>query len=533
MAATTALPRMVITGASGFIGRHLLEVLKGSYSLIAIGRRSQVECGAPRHRNIQWYQVDIGDCRSLTALFHEIRDGGGAEILVHLAAHYDFTGDDDPEYWRTNVEGLRNVLDLSRGLGLRRFVFASSVAACSFPEPGEAITEASAPDGEHIYSETKRIGEQMLDEYRHDFPSTIVRFAALFSDWCEYPPLFVFLDTWLSSRWNARVLGGKGLSAVPYMHVRDAASFLRNLLERVDDAPHGAVFIASPDGSVNHAELFRAATAYYYGQARRPVLMPKPLCLPGMVTLDLLGRLLGSRPFERPWMARYIDLALDVDASLSRSLLRWEPRARLDVVRRVPFMLENFKTDPVEWYRRNREAMKKVELRGNLRIHRLLEAHEAEISRDFTAFVLSPEGRAHLRNYQFVAPEEHEWNHRLLLRNLMNAIRTREKGVFMAYCRDLAERRFKQGFRAEELSFAVGSLNEICLRVLHSDPDAAGLEQAIHDYVTMTIEFGVDQIQEVFEYLEAGRKEMPTSRMEDQLWAFRKGRRVGGGPLEH
>ena len=39
----------------------------------------------------------------------------------------------------------------------------------------------------------------MLAEYAREFPATIVRFAALFSDWCEYPPLFMFLETWLSA----------------------------------------------------------------------------------------------------------------------------------------------------------------------------------------------------------------------------------------------------------------------------------------------------------------------------------------------
>ncbi len=202
------LPRIVITGASGFIGRHLLDAIKERYRIVAIGRRSQRQCGAPIHPNIAWHQTDIGDCASLTALFHEIRDSGGAEVLIHLAAHYDFTGDEHPEYWRTNVEGLRNVLDLSRLLGLKRFVFASSLAACSFPRPGKVIDETSPPDGEHIYAVTKRLGEQMLTEYERDFASVTVRFAALFSDWCEYAPLFMFIDTWLSRAWNSRVLAG-------------------------------------------------------------------------------------------------------------------------------------------------------------------------------------------------------------------------------------------------------------------------------------------------------------------------------------
>jgi nucleoside-diphosphate-sugar epimerase len=520
---TMALPRLVVTGASGFIGRHLLELVRSRYDVVAIGRRSQSECGAPVHPNISWHQVDIGEREPLARLFGKIRDDGGADYLIHLAAHYDFTGDEHPEYWRTNVGGLRNVLDLSRDLGLKRFVFASSVAACRFPKPGEALTESTPALGEHVYSQTKRIGEEMLAEYEDAFPCCIVRFAALFSDWCEYPPLFVFLDTWLSDRWNARVLGGKGLSAVPYLHVRDAAFFLQTVLDKEGELGRREVLQCSPDGSVSHWELFKMATAYYFGRERKPMLMPKALCWPGMWSRDLLGRMLGNRPFERPWMARYIDLKLTVDASRTRRRLGWAQRPRLDVLRRIPFLIENLRSNPVEWYRRNREAMKIAQIRPNLVIHRLLELHEDEITDTFTAFLLGPEGREHLESYQNVAPEDHEWNHRMVLRNLTTAVRTREKGVFMAYCRDLAERRAQQGFREDELCYALASLNDICLDVLRRDPQSKGLEEALQNYVTMTIQFGIDHVQEVYEYFRAGRSEVPESRIRAQMWDKRGG----------
>ncbi len=519
----TTRPRMIVTGASGFIGRHFLDTVKENYRIIAIGRRSQTECGAPRHGNITWNQIDIGDMPHMVALFESIRDTGGADILVHLAAHYDFTGEDHPEYWRTNVDGLRNTLELSRRLGLRKFIFASSVAACRYPPPGGALNEDSPADGEHIYAVTKGIGEKMLQEYAAWFPSCIVRFAALFSDWCEYAPLFMFLDTWLSNRWNARMLGGRGQSAIPYMHVRDSASMLRTLLDREADIAPGEVLIASPDGAVSHEELFRAATGYYFGQPRHPIHMPRPLCRPGMWFRDLAGRMLGQRPFEQPWMADYIDLSLTVDARRTRARLGWSPRERLDVIRRLPFLIENYKTNPFEWYHRNREALKLPNIRPNLKIYRLLEHHEEDLRDRFHALLSSPEGQTHLSHYQQVDREEHSWHHRLFIRNLMNAIRTREKGVFMAYCRDLAERRFAQGYELDELLYVISSLNRICVDLLRHDPAAADLEQAIHDHVTVTIQFGLDQVSETYELLTAGRSsDASASRIADQLWSSRE-----------
>jgi nucleoside-diphosphate-sugar epimerase len=499
----SGLPRLIVTGASGFVGRHLLDVLKEDYRIYGMARRSQARSGAPVHPNITWFQADIGDRKTIEAVFHRIRAEGGAEILIHLAAHYDFTGDEHPEYHRTNVDGLRNVLDFAGAAGVRWFVFSSSLAACRFPAPGEALTESSPPDGDHIYARTKGIGERMLREYRSAFRSVIVRFAALFSDWCEYAPLYMFLDTWLSSRWNRRLLGGKGLSAIPYLHVQEIPRFFTSLLDRLDELPPEQVLIASPDGAVSHLDLFEAACRDYFGQRVRPVFTPKALCGPGMRLRDLVGRIAGERPFERPWMAEYIDLAMTTDSLRSRQLLSWGPRPRLELLRRMPFLIENLKTDPVEWNRRNRAAMKEVRLRSYLRIHQLLERHEQEICEEYTARLTGPEGRERFASYQSVSADQHEWHHKVVLRHLMNAVRTRERAVLVSYCGDLAARRFREGFRSHEVCDALQLLNQICFKTLLRDPEAAGLKEEMYDHITTTLRAGCDRAQEVFEELEA------------------------------
>jgi len=499
-------PRLVVTGASGFVGRHLLEALKDDYEIVGLARRSQARSGAPVHPSIRWHQVDIGDRDALVPVFDSIRQEGGADLLLHLAAHYDFTGEEHPEYWRTNVQGLRNVLDLSVGLGLKRFLFPSSTAACAFPRPGLALTETSPPDGDHLYARTKAIGEAMLAEYRQHFPSTIVRFAALFSDWCEYAPLFMFLETWLSGAWNARVLGGRGRSAIPYLHVDDLVLFFFALLDRLEELPPGAVLQASPDGCASHRQLFDEATLLGAGRRAQPLLMPRALCAPGMWALDLGGRLIGKRPFERPWMARYIDLEMTIDASRTRALLGWEPRPRLDVLRRLPFLLENRRMDPIEWNRANRAAMKAVHLETNLRIFTLLKKHASEIAAEFTEALTGPEGRIRFPSYQQVSGEEHQWNHTLILRHLMNAVRTRERSILVSYCRDLAERRFQQGFPSREVCDALRELNRIVFKVLRRDAESEGLRPDIYEHVTMTLTWGCDEAQQVFEHLEARRR---------------------------
>jgi nucleoside-diphosphate-sugar epimerase len=500
---------IILTGASGFVGRHLLTALAGRERVFGIARRSQHRSGAPEHPNLTWFQADIGDKRQLEPVFDQIELLGGAETVIHFAAHYDFTGDEDPEYFRTNVDGLRHVLDLSVESGVRRFLFSSSVAACALPPRGAALTEQSPPDGHHIYARTKGIGEAMLREYASRLHPVTVRFAALFSDWCEYPPLFMFLHTWLGRTWNRSVLGGRGESAIPYLHVNDIVLFLTRVLARFDQLGRCEVLIASPDRPVSHNELFGAATLAYWGARHRPIHLPRPLCRPGMIVRDLAGRLMGERPFERAWMADYIDTVMTIDAGHTRRRLDWAPRPRLEILRRLPFLLENLKADPTEWNLRNRAAMKAVQIPINLRVHWLLARHQEEIIREFTT-LLTDTGKARFARYQLLTADEHEWNHRLVLRHLLNAVRTKDRGIFMAYCRDLAQMRLEQGYHANELCGALEGLNLVCWRVLRRDPESKGMRQAIQDYVTSTLRSGCDQAQDVYELAEMNGPAPPT-----------------------
>jgi len=486
-----ALPRLLLTGASGFVGRHLLEMLKEDHEIIGLARRSQVRCGAPFHPNISWHQVDIAEPDHLAQVFDEVEAGGGVDHVIHLAAHYDFTGEDHPEYYRTNVEGLRNILEQCRRLKPRTFVFSSSLAACAFPRDGEALTEASAPDGSHVYARTKALGERMLGEYADAFPSVIVRFAALFSDWCEYPPLYMFLRTWLSDAWNARALGGRGQSAIPYLHVRDATAFLARVLAYADELEPGEVVIASPDEPLSHRQLYDQATRYVFEEERRPFFIPRPLVLPGIYVMNLFGRFMREKPFEKPWMAEYLDLKMHVDASRSRRRLRWLPRKRLSLQRRLPFLLENSQGDPLEWTRRNRDAMKEVRMRANLKIHALLQKHQEEIIRRYTDQL-----RNNVSRYQDMAAKDHEWNHRMILRHLSSAVRTRERTDFLTYCRDVTERRLDQGFSPRDLVNALEILQGICLEVLKNDPEAEDVLPHLGRHLSATIRFGIDHVKE-------------------------------------
>ena len=172
----------MVTGASGFVGWHFVIAVSDKFRLFCIARRSQKEVGIPYHDNIHWLQVDITNQKNLRNAFRYIKDHGGAEYVLHLAGYYDFTYKENPAYEKINVTGTRNVLDMSKLFGIKRFIFSSSVAACNFPPPGKPLTEESLPDANFPYARCKRKEETIISEYSKTIPCSIVRLAAVYSD---------------------------------------------------------------------------------------------------------------------------------------------------------------------------------------------------------------------------------------------------------------------------------------------------------------------------------------------------------------
>ena len=121
------IPSVVLTGASGFIGRYILDDIKEDYKIYAIARRSNKEANVPYHHNINWIQCDIANRKTLCEIKNYLINQGGADFVIHLAAFYDFTYKDNLEYSRTNIEGTKNILEFTRGINVKRFLFASSV----------------------------------------------------------------------------------------------------------------------------------------------------------------------------------------------------------------------------------------------------------------------------------------------------------------------------------------------------------------------------------------------------------------------
>jgi len=499
----TQLPGIVVTGASGFVGRHFLEAARGKYRLFCLARRSRKEAGIPDDPNMRWSQVDVGRWETMRHVVPCVKSNGGADFVLHLAGYYDFTQKDNPEYKQTNVTGTFNVLKLAQQIGTKRFLFSSSLAACEFPNDGEYLTEESSPDADFPYAWSKREGEKMLTEFSQWFPCTIIRLAAVYSDWCEYPPLYMFLQTWLSSKWNRRILGGHGESAVPYIHVKDLNEMFLRIIRKTEKLPRLCTLLASPGSEATHHQLFSTATRYYYGQDIKPLRMPKLLAIPGVAIRQWVGDMIGKPPFERIWMMEYIDEKLRVDPSYTYEILGWKPTPRLHILRRLLFLLENMKHYSDVWQLRNEAALERVAQRPNLVIYEHMMDLREQVIEELIEYIHHKDNAQTFPNYHSMDDDMLREYITIFYHLIATTVRTRDRLLLMDYAKLITHRRYVEGFPQEELIQLVSVLEQITDEKLGAIPKLAELQQRIYDNITLPVQLILDEIEESYEMLSA------------------------------
>jgi dihydroflavonol-4-reductase len=142
--------RALVTGASGFIGSHVVA------ALAAAGVEAR---GFDREQPTSHEGV-VGDILERETLARAMR---GCDAVLHLAAVYSYSRARAREMHAVNVDGTRAVLEAAARAGVRRVVHTSSCATCG-PVRGRPATEADAPPSWELavpYKRTKLEGERL------------------------------------------------------------------------------------------------------------------------------------------------------------------------------------------------------------------------------------------------------------------------------------------------------------------------------------------------------------------------------------
>jgi len=300
------MPTILITGASGFVGRGLCARLTAKVR--------DVRC-AVRNPSSTAHALAVGDIGPDTSWDKALK---GIDTVIHLAARahimHDSASDPLSEFRRVNVDGTLNLARQAAASGIKRFIFLSTIKVNGEQTPqGLPFTESSRSAPEDPYGISKHEAEQGLVEIARETGMEIVIIR---------PPLvygpgvkgnFASMMRWIA----------KGIPLpLGAIHNQRSLIALDNLVDFIItciDHPAAAnqTFLVADGEDLSTTDLLRRV-----GQAmNRPArLIPVP-----MSVLKLGARLRGKQA-----MAQRLCGNLQVDISKAREMLGWTPPVSVD-----------------------------------------------------------------------------------------------------------------------------------------------------------------------------------------------------------
>lgn len=252
------MSRVLVTGSSGLLGRHVASALSGAGHAV-----TGLDMMAPPPDS-RWSHVtaDAGDLGVVAEL------AAGNDVLVHIAAIPRPTGRAAADIFRINMNAMYAATEAARIAGIRRFVYASSFSVLGYPFFEKPVVPAYLPVDENhpvgaqdVYAVTKWLGEEMVDASvrRGVFSAVSLRMP-----WIQTPETF---HAQIGPR-RAQAEAARDLWA--YLDARDAASAFVAAVEKPVEG-HLRAFLSADDSYMDRPSSELAAAAYPGVPLSRPL----------------------------------------------------------------------------------------------------------------------------------------------------------------------------------------------------------------------------------------------------------------------
>lgn len=302
--------RILVTGASGFIGKSLIGTLaQNGYCVYATTRRDSSDF--PENENTHWISCgDLADiCRDKR--FPEV------ESIIHLAgrAHILKETSANPleEFRRVNVQNTKLLAETAAQYGVQRFVFISSIGVNGNVTQERPFTEDSIPAPHNSYAISKHEAEKILYEISENsgIKVSIIRPPLVYGPGVKAN--FLNMMKWID----------KGIP-LPLGAIRNKRSLvaLDNLVDFLincltDPRAENQTFLISDDNDVSTPELIHKTAA---GLGKKARLLPVPKSV-----LRNVGTMLRKRS-----MVDQLCESLQLNIDKAKQRLNWSPPISVD-----------------------------------------------------------------------------------------------------------------------------------------------------------------------------------------------------------
>jgi UDP-glucose 4-epimerase len=279
-------PTILVTGADGFVGRHLVSALTRAGWQVRRAQRSA--CPTSQNADIVT-GLELGPSTDWQAAL------GGVQAVVHLAARAHRSSSvqerEKDLCFSVNVDGTMQLARSAAAAGVREFIFLSSIAVNGSTTDGrKPFCEADGVAPKTVYGKTKAAAELALSELAANSAMSITAIRT--------PMIFGPGAAGNFGRLLSAVRAGVPLpfglinNRRAFLGIDNLTSFIQHCLS-APNSPRFKVFILADNEQVSTPEFIRLL-ARASAQPARLLPIPLPLLRPPMSYLGLTDALIGS-----------------------------------------------------------------------------------------------------------------------------------------------------------------------------------------------------------------------------------------------
>ncbi|MEP7126491.1 MAG: SDR family NAD(P)-dependent oxidoreductase [Byssovorax sp.] len=307
--------RVLVTGASGFLGSHIAEQLaEAGHSVVALVRKSSNTKFLSSLRGLEMATGSVEDAASVRAAMK------GVDAVIHSAGLVKAR--DEAEFNHINVEGTRNLLDAAREIapGMRRFVFVSSLAAVGPSHDGRPVDGSGEGHPVTHYGRSKLAAERLVREAKGQLPVTVIRPPMIYGP--RDNESFAFFQS-VSMRFLPYLGNGKNTMSVVY--AADAAGACIKAIDA--DVPSGNAYFVDDGHIYVWLDMLKDIEKAVGKKAFLRLSIPFPVVRGAAMLNELISKITGKAAMLT--RDKLIELSAPhwvCDSSDTRRDLAWTPK---------------------------------------------------------------------------------------------------------------------------------------------------------------------------------------------------------------
>lgn len=308
--------KFLVTGASGYIGGHLVQKLseRGIEVRAFIRRTSNIQ----RLRSLKKVETCYGDLTEYSSVKRAVE---GTQIVYHIGGLVNDWGAYQ-KFYQANFLGTKNILRASISASVKKFIYTSTIGVLDLS--GRGTVREDDPYGRFLgsYRRSKAEAERLVKSYSRDIPIIILRPAVVYG---PRDPQCT-LRSLRYARKHLLFLVDKGKGFFPHLYIDNLIDALLRAAKK--EAAIGEIFNLT-DGANTSTKEFFSYINRIAGKGKICISLPYPVAWIGALFMDAFSHLTGKPPLLSWTALEFLTLKCRFNISKAREKLGFKPSLSL------------------------------------------------------------------------------------------------------------------------------------------------------------------------------------------------------------